>query len=110
MNNLGAVELALEMPEALGHFKAALDREPSDPDYHFNVAYALWRTGEFEAAAQKFRAVLDRVNDDQDAILLLGRSLKRSGPRQGEVRTEGLERLKEELDLSEFRDARHSAK
>lgn len=110
VNNLGAVELALEMPEALGHFKAALDREPSDPDYHFNVAYALWRTGEFEAAAQKFRAVLDRVNDDQDAILLLGRSLKRSGPRQGEVRTEGLERLKEELDLSEFRDARHSAK
>lgn len=110
MNNLGAVELALDMPEALGHFKAALDKDASDPDYHFNVAYALWRAGEYEAAAQKFRAVLDRVNDDQDAILLLGRSLKQSGPRQGEVRTEGLERLKEELDLSEFRDARHAAK
>ena len=103
VNNLGAVELALDLPDALTHFKAALAKDPSDPDYHFNVAYALWRRGEFAAAAQGFRAVLDRVNDDQDAILLLGRSLKESGPRQGELRLEGLERLKEETDLSGFR-------
>ncbi|MBN8731915.1 MAG: tetratricopeptide repeat protein [Acidobacteria bacterium] len=97
VNNLGAVELALDLPDALTHFKAALAKDPSDPDYHFNVAYALWRRGDFAAAAQGFRAVLDRVNDDQDAILLLGRSLKESGPRQGELRLEGLERLKEEI-------------
>ena len=106
INNIGAVELALDMPEALSHFKAALEKDPADPDYHFNVAYALWRRGEFEAAARGFRAVLDRVSDDQDAILLLGRCLKHSGPRQGDLRTEGLERLKEELDLADFRPAR----
>ncbi|MBK7930459.1 MAG: tetratricopeptide repeat protein [Bryobacterales bacterium] len=103
VNNLGAVELALDLPDALTHFNAALASDPSDPDYHFNVAYTLWRRGDFAAAAQGFRAVLDRVNDDQDAILLLGRSLKESGPRQGELRLEGLERLKEETDLSGFR-------
>ena len=108
INNVGAVELALDMPEAYEHFKAALDKDAADPDYHFNVAYARWRRGEFEAAAQGFRAVLDRVNDDQDAILLLGRCLKQSGPRQGDLRTEGLERLKEELDLSEFRPGRRA--
>jgi tetratricopeptide (TPR) repeat protein len=109
VNNVGAVELALDLPEAYNHFKAALDKDPADPDYHFNVAYALWRKGEFDAAAAGFRAVLDRVSDDQDAILLLGRCLKKSGPRQGDLRTEGLERLKEDLDLSDFRPARHGS-
>lgn len=108
VNNVGAVELALDMPEALAHFRAALEKDPADPDYHFNVAYALWRKGEFDAAAHEFRAVLDRVNDDQDAILLLGRCLKKSGPRQGDLRTEGLERLKEELDLADFRPVRRA--
>lgn len=103
VNNLCAVELALDLPDALTHCKAALAQDATDPDYHFNVAYAHWRRGDFQAAAQGFRAVLDRVSDDQDAILLLGRSLKESGPRQGELRTEGLERLKEEIDLSDFR-------
>jgi tetratricopeptide (TPR) repeat protein len=110
INNVGAVELALDLPDAYNHFKAALDKDPSDPDYHFNVAYALWRKGDFDRAAQGFRAVLDRVNDDQDAILLLGRCLKQSGPRQGDLRTEGLERLKEELDQADFRPARPVAK
>ncbi|MEP7367524.1 MAG: tetratricopeptide repeat protein [Acidobacteriota bacterium] len=110
INNVGALELALDMPEADSHFKAALEKDPADPDYHFNVAYAQWRKGDFDDAAQGFRAVLDRVNDDQDAILLLGRCLKRSGPRQGDLRTEGLERLKEELDLSDFRPVRPSGK
>jgi len=110
VNNLGAVELSLDLPEALVHFRAALEKDPADPDYHFNVAYALWRKGEFEAAAQGFRAVLDRVNDDQDAILLLGRCLKQSGPRQGDLRTDGLERVKEEFDLSDLHRPVASAK
>jgi len=106
VNNLGAVQLALELPAALENFRKALEKNPADPDYHFNVGYALWRAGRFEEAAQSFRASLDRAPDDQDAILLLGRCLKKSGPRAGDLRAEGLERLKEEIDDSDLRLAR----
>lgn len=103
INNLGAVQLALEMPEALDNFAKALEKDAADPDYHFNTGYALWRAGRFEEAAQSFRAALDRTPDDQDAILLLGRCLKKSGPRPGDLRMDGLERLKEEIDDSDLR-------
>jgi tetratricopeptide (TPR) repeat protein len=94
-NNLGAVLLRLDRPEALEYFRQALESDPKDPDYHFNLGYVLWKRGEYEAAAERFRAVLDREEGDQDAILLLGRCLKKSGPRPGDTRGEGLERLKE---------------
>jgi tetratricopeptide (TPR) repeat protein len=94
-NNLGAVLLRLERFEALDYFRKALEADAKDPDYHFNVGYALWKRGEFDAAADRFRAVLDREHDDHDAILLLGRCLKKSGPRPGDTRGEGLERLKD---------------
>jgi Flp pilus assembly protein TadD len=94
-NNLGAVLLRLDRPEALAHFRKALDAVPSDPDYHFNVGYSLWKRGDFEAAAERFRAVLDREQEDPDAVLLLGRCLKKAGPRPGDARGEGLERMKD---------------
>jgi tetratricopeptide (TPR) repeat protein len=96
-NNLGAVLLRLDRPEAMDLFQWALDADPKDPDYHFNVGYALWKRGRFEAAAERFRAALDRQEGDQDALLLLGRCLKKVGPRPGDARGEGLERLKESL-------------
>jgi len=99
VNNIGATELRLDRAEeALRDFQTALEAVPSDPDYHFNVGYALWKKGVFETAAQRFRAVLDREPEDQDALLLLGRCLKRSGPRKGDQRMENLERLKDILE------------
>jgi len=97
VNNLGAVMLHLDQDRALAYFEEALKAKPSDADYLFNAGYALWRKGDFENAANHLRAMLDREKDDQDAILLLGRCLKKSGPRAGDVRTESLERLKESL-------------
>ena len=94
-NNLGAAQLRLNRPEALDNLRKAMELDQAEPDYHFNVGYAQWKRGEFEAAAERFRAVLDRSPEDQDALQLLGRCLKSSGPRQGEWRTEGLERLRE---------------
>ena len=96
-NNLGAVLLRLDQTDAVDLFRKALAADPNDPDYHFNLGYALWKRGEFDAAADRFRAVLDREQEDSDAILLLGRCLKRAGPRPGDARGEGLERLKENL-------------
>jgi tetratricopeptide (TPR) repeat protein len=91
-NNLGAAESRLDRPEALEDFRKALEGDPADPDYHFNVGYALWKSGQFEAAAASFRAALDRKPGDAQATVLLGRCLKRVGPRPGERETG--ERLK----------------
>jgi tetratricopeptide (TPR) repeat protein len=93
-NDLGAAESRRGLPQALDSFRKALEDDPGDPVYHFNVGYALWKKGDFAAAAERFRAVLDRQPDDQFATLLLGMSLKRQGPRAGDARLETLERLK----------------
>ncbi len=93
--NLGAAQSRLNLPQALENLRKALGNDPGDPDYHFNTGYLLWKKGEFAEAADSFRAALDRKPDDQSAILLLGRCLKKSGPRPGEHRLEGLERLKD---------------
>jgi tetratricopeptide (TPR) repeat protein len=93
LNNLGAAALRAGDAAAVDHLRNALEANPSDPDTHFNLGYALWKRGAWEEAAQSFRATLQRRPEDQDATLLLGRCLSKSGPRPGDVRTEGLERL-----------------
>jgi tetratricopeptide (TPR) repeat protein len=95
INNVAALQSQMNRPEALAGFRRALEADPVDPDYQFNVGYSLWRRGEFEAAADSFRAAIDRRPDDQEAILFLGRCLKKSGPRSGDPRSEGRERIKE---------------
>lgn len=97
-NNLGAAQARLNQAQALETFHKALQADSSDPDYQFNVGYTYWKRGEFDTAAKHFRAVLDHSRDDQDAIQLLGRCLKKSGPRAGDTRSEGLERLKESYE------------
>ena len=94
LNNFGAAESRRNEPEAVDSFKKALDGDESDPTYHFNVGYALWKQARFEEAANRFRAVLDRNPKDEEARALLERCLKRSGPRPGDTKTEGLERVK----------------
>jgi tetratricopeptide (TPR) repeat protein len=93
-NDLGAAQSRAGQPQAVDSFLKALTGDPSDPVYHFNAGYALWRRGDFATAADRFRAVLDRQPDDQDATLLLGMCLKKQGLRPGDSRLETLERLK----------------
>ena len=50
--------------------------------------------GEFEAAADKFRATLDLSPEDPQAILMLGRCLKRTTASQTDLKAAGLERVK----------------
>lgn len=94
LNDLGAAQSRQGLPQALDSFRNALAGDASDSVYHFNVGYALWKRGEFTAAVDRFRAVLDRQPDDQSATLLLGMCLKKQGPRPGDARLESLERLK----------------
>jgi tetratricopeptide (TPR) repeat protein len=102
-NNLGAAQSRLNLPEALVNFEKALDGDPADPDYHFNVGYALFRSGEFEKAAERFRAVLDRDPEDAEATIMLGRCLQTPRPRRAQSPAdEGLERVKENFEESAY--------
>jgi Flp pilus assembly protein TadD len=95
-NNLAAAQLPFDATAATETFAQLVAAAPGDPDYLFNYGYALWSQGQFEKAAELFRAVLDRTPNEGDSILMLGRCLKKSGPRPGDLRTAGLQRLIED--------------
>src|SRR6185295_5175069 len=66
-NNLGAAQSRQNEAETLESFGKALDGDSADPDYHFNLGYALWKRGKFDAAADSFRAALAREPSDTEA-------------------------------------------
>jgi tetratricopeptide (TPR) repeat protein len=102
-NDLGAALSRKNDPAATENFKKALDGDDRDPDYWFNLGYSLWKQGRFELAAANFRAVLDRAPGDQEATTMLGRCLKQDGPRAGDPRSEGRERIKTTFEDSAWR-------
>ena len=103
-SNLGSSQLRLgKLALAIGNFEKALEGDAADPDYHFNLGYALWHAKRYDEAAERFRAVLERIPDDKDATLLLGHCLKKDPPRPGDPKQEGLERVKEEYEETVFR-------
>ena len=102
LSNLGLAQMHSSLPEAIETLRKVMEAEDSDPDYHFNLGYALWRKGDFTAAAERFKAVLDRFPVDDEARQLLARCQKRSGPRPGDALSEGLERLKEDYEESVY--------
>jgi len=99
-NDVGAAESRQNLPGALENFRKALEGDPTDPDYQFNVGYALWRRGDFEAASQRFQAALERNPKDAEASAMLERCSQRSGPRPGDTKTERLERVKTNYEES----------
>jgi tetratricopeptide (TPR) repeat protein len=101
-NNLGAAESRLNRPEALETFQKALEGDPADPAYHFNVGLAHWKRKNFEAAADCFRATTERDPSDNQATIMLGRCLLKSGPRPGD-KSDGMERLKTDFEESAYR-------
>ena len=100
LNDLGAAQSRRNEPSALENFQKALDGDTSDPVYQFNTGYALWKQGNYAAAADRFRAVLERDPDDSEAPILLDRCLRKSGPRRGEQPMQGMERLKTNYEES----------
>jgi tetratricopeptide (TPR) repeat protein len=102
-NDLGAAQLRLRSPAAVDSFRRALEGDSTDPDYHFNLGYALWQRSEFDKAAETFRALLDRKPDDAEAVVFLGRCLKKDSPRPGDPRSEGRERLKLNFEETAYR-------
>jgi tetratricopeptide (TPR) repeat protein len=102
-NDLGAALSRKSDAAATENFNKALEGDQGDPDYWFNVGYSLWKQGKFELAADNFRAALDRSPTDQEATIMLGRSLKMDGPRAGDPRSDGRERIKTTFEDSAWR-------
>ena len=96
-NDLGAAESRLNQPSAIDSFRKALDADSNDSDYSFNLAYAFWKKGEFAAAAERFRAVLNRKPNDGMAAILLDKCQRRVAA-TSDVKAQGLERLKTDYE------------
>lgn len=101
-NNLGAAESRLNDPAALEDFKRAMDGDASDPTYNFNYATALYRQGQFDAAAQHLHLAIAKSGSDPDAVSLLSRC-EHQTPVTAGTRTWPAERLKDNFDLTAFR-------
>jgi len=71
-NNLGVVEARRgHRTTAIEYFSKAVGADPNDPDYHFNLAVALYRNGESAAAARQLKEELQQRPSDAEAKSLL---------------------------------------
>jgi len=101
-NNLGAAEDQLNQSAAVGDFRRALDGDPNDPVYLFNLGAVLLRTNSFDEAAKRLDAVIDRAPDDKEAQDLLMRAQDRLSSPPG-AKPLAPARLKLKLDTVAFR-------
>jgi tetratricopeptide (TPR) repeat protein len=98
LNNLGVAQLRSGDPQAIGNLQKAIEGDSADPDYSFNAGLALYRKGDFEAAIPLLESTLTRKPDDEAASRLLGKCKRKEAARPGEVKSEALERIKENYD------------
>ncbi len=70
-NNLGVVAARRGQKKAVDYFERAIQNDPSDPDYHFNLGVTLTQTGDRAEAARELRTALDRRPNDAEAKMLL---------------------------------------
>ena len=99
-NDLGAAQLRGNLTAAIESFRKALEGDSADPDYHFNLGYALWKAGRFPEAAGSFRAVLERNPNDGEASAFLSRAERQEAPLRAQ---EGRERLKTDYEETAYR-------
>jgi tetratricopeptide (TPR) repeat protein len=99
-NDLGAAQTRGNLTAAIESFRKALEGDSADPDYHFNLGYALWKAGQFQEAAGSFRAVLERNPNDGEAGAFLSRAERQEPPLRAQ---EGRERLKTNYEETAFR-------
>lgn len=70
-NNLGVVEARRGRRDALDFFQKAADADPADGDYRFNLALALYRSGDSAGAVRELRQCVKVRPDDAEAKSLL---------------------------------------
>src|SRR5207244_6951308 len=78
MNNTAIAQLRKgEMEEAVRLLGLAVQSAPQEDDLRFNYGYALWRAGQYSAAANQFNQLVKRQPKDGQAYYLLAKSLEK---------------------------------
>ena len=70
-NNLGVVAARRGQKKAADYFERAIENDPSDPDYHFNMGVTLSQAGDRAGAARELRTALDHRPNDAEAKMML---------------------------------------
>jgi tetratricopeptide (TPR) repeat protein len=70
-NNLGVVAARRGQKKAVEYFERAIQNDPSDADYHFNLAVTFSQAGDRVGAARELHAALDHRPNDAEAKMLL---------------------------------------
>lgn len=105
-NNLGAVENRLDQVSAADDFRRALEGDPNDPVYLFNLGNTLLKHSNFDEAEQRFQAVLKHDPNDAEAQMLLGQAQRHEFTVGSTGKPSAPDRLKSTFDLAAFRQLR----
>jgi tetratricopeptide (TPR) repeat protein/TolB-like protein len=83
LNNLGVIQLRRGGSQQLGvptyYFNKAVEADPTEPDYFFNLGYAYWLARDIPAAIYWLRETLRRDPANGDAHYVLGVALTTAG-------------------------------
>jgi tetratricopeptide (TPR) repeat protein len=66
-NNLGVASSRQGKRDAVAYFQRATQDDPNDPDYRFNLAVELYRTGDIPGAQHQLREALNQRPGDAEA-------------------------------------------
>jgi tetratricopeptide (TPR) repeat protein len=107
--NNEAVALSRQGKDGVAFFRRAAAADPSDEDYHYNLAVALFRRGDTVGALREADAALKLKTDDSEAGELRARlSLVPPGTRLNDNAANGfspLERIRRTYSEASFRQA-----
>jgi tetratricopeptide (TPR) repeat protein len=97
LNNIGAAESRRGRRGAADYFQKAVKADPSDPDYHFNLAVALFRSGDAPGAQRQLGETLRLRPSDAEARQFADAILANPSP------AVPFSRIKQNYDESSYR-------
>ncbi|MFB3916583.1 MAG: tetratricopeptide repeat protein [Terriglobales bacterium] len=102
-NNLGVVEARRGKKSAIEYFQKAVEVDPKDPEYHFNLGVSLYRAGDTTGAARELKEAVHLRPNDAEAKLLLEALTANKGAGAGERVRVPLQRMKRNYDETSYR-------
>jgi tetratricopeptide (TPR) repeat protein len=104
-NNIGVVAARRGRRNAVEYFQRAVQADPNDSDYRFNLALALYKSGDTAGAMRQLREAIARKPNDIDARDLLN-TISGGGVAAGSTAASArlpVERIKRNYDESSYR-------